>query len=177
MATLCNCGGNGSLDHSNFAHVQLHQICVDAFNVDVGNTDTQHHQNKTFAMWLMDEDHFEDHTMFLISLVFNVSLVMMPVFAWLEADLVLAGIWWLWAGLLALLLIMQSSTWVSFALYSLRTYPRAFFRWKAKPQVPMGCPRSSSRRRHRRRPRRSRSRGSRSANSTATQTDLVIDTD
>ncbi|XP_077496969.1 uncharacterized protein LOC144107711 [Amblyomma americanum] len=169
----CNCGESSGNARPGCVHLQIYRIRVDAIRVDPGDTETQRHQNKTFLMWLMDEDHLEDHAMFVTSLLFSASLIMMLTFAWLEADLALAGISRVWAALLSLLLMVQTCTWVSFALYSLWMYPKAYIRWKTEPHVPLRRPRSASRRRHR----RSRSRGSRHSSSAATQTQLVLDAD
>ncbi|KAL1470384.1 hypothetical protein MTO96_024345 [Rhipicephalus appendiculatus] len=79
-------------------------------------------------MWLVDEEHFEDQMMCLLSLVMCISLAMVLTFAWLEADLRLAGWPWLLAALVVILLALQTCIWMCFTLYSLwRRAARARF--------------------------------------------------
>ncbi|KAL1470383.1 hypothetical protein MTO96_024345 [Rhipicephalus appendiculatus] len=96
-------------------------------------------------MWLVDEEHFEDQMMCLLSLVMCISLAMVLTFAWLEADLRLAGWPWLLAALVVILLALQTCIWMCFTLYSLCLYLKAYADWKTGSRTSSG-----SRQRHRR---------------------------
>ncbi|XP_054925342.2 uncharacterized protein [Dermacentor andersoni] len=175
-ATPCNCRENTNRDLYRCAHIQINRIRVGPINVPQDGISARRDQDKTFAMWLMDEEHLEDHLMFVTSVILNVSLVMVLTFAWLEADLELAGLPWLLAGLVAILLAVQSCTWMSLALYSLWLYPKAYFNWKTASRSSL-----ESRRRRRRRQRRRLSRrdsaSDRRSNSTGTPTPPAVDAD
>ncbi|XP_075539617.1 uncharacterized protein LOC142574413 [Dermacentor variabilis] len=108
----------------------------------------QNHQ-KSFAQWLTDDDHVEDHLMFLISVAFAGSMIMALTFAWLEVDVALANVSWPLAAPVILLLATQSCFWGLAAIYALWLYPKAYLRWKREP--PHRRTHSSARRRNRRR--------------------------
>lgn len=168
-----DCRENTSRDESRCAHIHIYRIRVGTINVRQDGINERRDQDKTFAMWLMDEEHLEDHLMFVASVILNVSLVMVLTFAWLEADLELAGLPWLLAGLAAILLAVQSCTWMSLALYSLWLYPKAYFNWKTESRSSLG-----SRRRHRQSRRFLRNRGrNRTSNRTGTPSPPVVDAD
>nr|XP_054925342.1 uncharacterized protein LOC129384169 [Dermacentor andersoni] len=165
---------NTNRDLPRCTHIQINRIRVGPIDVPQDVISARRDQDKTFAMWLMDEEHLEDHLMFVTSVILNVSLVMVLTFAWLEADLELAGLPWLLAGLVAILLAVQSCTWMSLALYSLWLYPKAYFNWKTASRSSLE---SRRRRRQRRRLSRRESASDRRSNSTGTPTPPAVDED
>ncbi|KAL3183921.1 hypothetical protein MRX96_006245 [Rhipicephalus microplus] len=118
-AAPCNCTANTHSNDRRCAHVNVYQTTIPAINVNQQWNISSHDPNKDFVMWLLDEQHFEDHMMCALNVVLCVSLVMVLTFAWLEADLKLAGWPWLLAVVVAILLALQSFIWICFALCGL----------------------------------------------------------
>ncbi|XP_077548316.1 uncharacterized protein LOC144161531 [Haemaphysalis longicornis] len=88
--------------------------------------------SQSFVNWLTDSDNLGDHVMFVVSLLFTLSLVMVLAFAWLQASQTLSAMFWLFALPLGLLLLLQSLTWLGFAFYSLWLYRKAYLLWKVE---------------------------------------------
>ncbi|KAL1418910.1 hypothetical protein MTO96_025584 [Rhipicephalus appendiculatus] len=169
----CNCTANTHSNDRRCAHIDVYQMRIPAINVRQQWNISSPDPNKDFVMWLVDEEHFEDHLMCVLNLVLCVSLAMVLTFAWLEADLKLAGWPWLLAAVVAILLALQTCIWTCFGLYSLSLYLKAYADWKTGSRSSLG-----SRQRHRRTRgflRRRRSRGPHSMRSDGTPSASVAD--
>ncbi|KAL1484851.1 hypothetical protein MTO96_032331 [Rhipicephalus appendiculatus] len=79
-------------DHD--GHVHIHIVRTDIFNLSSYDIATRPSEQKTFGQWLTDNNHVEDHVMFLLSLIFCGSMIMTLTFAWIEIDTALANISW-----------------------------------------------------------------------------------
>lgn len=147
MVTTCNCSESGTP----CAHIQIRILRMDVI-MPTDDVSTRQNQQKSFAKWLTDEDHFEDHLMFLICVAFAGSMTMVLTFAWLEIDAALANVSWPFAAPVVLLLATQSCLWGLAAIYALWLYPKAYLQWKTEP--PRRSSHTSARHRNRRRRRR-----------------------
>ncbi|XP_077495137.1 E3 ubiquitin-protein ligase MARCHF3-like [Amblyomma americanum] len=136
MVTPCNCKGNFSHAHANCVAIQIYQNRVYACHICHYDFNIRWDNQKSFVDWLLDGDNLSDHVLFAMSVLFTLSLVLVLTFAWLQATQTLAHLSWLLAMPLALLLVLQSFTWMGFALYSLWLYRKAYLLWKIQSPPP-----------------------------------------
>ncbi|KAH7971324.1 hypothetical protein HPB49_021534 [Dermacentor silvarum] len=136
MVTPCNCKGNFSHAHANCVAIQIYQNRVYACHICHYDFNIRWDNQKSFVDWLLDSDNLADHVLFALSVLFTLSLVLVLTFAWLQATHTLARLSWLLAMPLALLLLLQSFTWMGFAFYSLWLYRKAYLIWKVQSPPP-----------------------------------------
>lgn len=132
MVMPCNCKGLSSHAHANCVAIQIYQNRVYACPMCHYDFNIRWDKQKSFVNWLTDSDNLGDHVMFVVSLLFTLSLVMVLAFAWLQASQTLSAMFWLFALPLGLLLLLQSLTWLGFAFYSLWLYRKAYLLWKVE---------------------------------------------
>ncbi|XP_077544689.1 uncharacterized protein LOC144157825 [Haemaphysalis longicornis] len=88
---------------------------------------------KTFLEWLKDRNHIYDHLMFIFGILFTLSLLLVLALAWMQATQTMAHSSWMLNLPVAVLLTLQTGTWLSFAAYNLWLYRKAYLHWKSQP--------------------------------------------
>nr|XP_037284980.1 uncharacterized protein LOC119177896 [Rhipicephalus microplus] len=120
MITSGNSSGFSCAEDGNHdGHVHIHIVRTDVFNISNYDVATLPTKKRSFGQWLTDNQHVEDHILFLVSLVFAGSMIMTLTFAWIEVDTALANISWAFATPVIFLIATQTCFWLLTAIYAL----------------------------------------------------------
>lgn len=92
--------------------------------------DFQLDRRQAFVNWFRFGGNLGYHLLFVLSVLFAISVSMALTFAWLEAARRMENVSLLLTVPLGIAFAVHSCMWASLALYSLWQYPKAFWRWK-----------------------------------------------
>ncbi|KAL1478987.1 hypothetical protein MTO96_052241 [Rhipicephalus appendiculatus] len=76
MVMPCNCKGNFSHAHANCVAIQIYQNRVYACHICHYDFNIRWDNQKSFVDWLLDSDNVADHVLFVLSVLFTLSLVL-----------------------------------------------------------------------------------------------------